>query len=78
MVTHGKSPPPHLLVQFVLVVHMESLHSAVCCLKSGSQAPGKCCMFMCFFSVREDNFHVTFGSWVLGGHPALADGNAGW
>ena len=33
--------------------------TALCCLKSGSWAPGKCHTFVCCFSVREDNFHMT-------------------
>ena len=50
----------HLLIWFVLLVHMESLYCAAY-LKSGSQAPGKCHMFSCSFSLKEINFCMTFG-----------------
>ena len=33
--------------------------TALCCLKLGSQAPGKCHTFVCCFSVREDDFCMT-------------------
>ena len=64
----GKVPPfiyqyslyCHLLVQFVLLVHMESLHCAAY-LKFGRQTLGKCHTFSCSFSLKEINFCMTFG-----------------
>ena len=39
--------------------------TGLCCLKLHGSAPGKC-MFMCCFSMREDDFHMTseVGHWA--------------
>ena len=57
---HGQSPFLLLLVQFVLVVHLETLHCAAD-LKLGGQALGKCHTFSCSFCLKEINFCMTFG-----------------